>query len=69
MEKKIRFFDSENNRAITSTRDNGEDLKVGQIISPFNTPNGRVIWEVTYVELLDIETRDVYVRPRGYRKE
>jgi len=68
LEKRIRYFNSENNRMITGGKDNGQNIKVGDVISPFNTPNGRVVWEVTYVELLDIETKDVYVIERGFHK-
>lgn len=57
-----------NNRLLTTGPYNGV-LEVGDKISPFNTKNGRVLWEVTYIEDIDPETFHVHIKDYGFLKE
>jgi hypothetical protein len=67
--KTFRYIDNDARRNITDGRELDHVPQQGEIISPFNTPNGRVIWEVVYVEDIDLDYTFVYVRHKGFQKE
>jgi hypothetical protein len=66
--KKIRFIDNSNQAHIKEIVDNGQVINRGENISPFNTPNGLVVWKVEYVEQVDIDLKFVYITHLGYNK-
>ena len=63
---RLKFLDEAMHHLAERIRPNDMvELEQGQVISPFTTPNGRVLWEVKYVEQLDLDYTFIYVKQLG----
>jgi hypothetical protein len=67
---RVSYYNQTTGRLIAHGNDIYEGkIKVGDQISPFNSPKGRVRWQVAYLERLDPETLHVYVNDYGFIQE
>jgi hypothetical protein len=69
MLKKVRYINNENNAHLAEHIFDPTVYKRGEIISPFSTKYGRVVWEIYYIEDVDFDSTLVYVKFLGYNSQ